>query len=323
MPIDYTCPHCHAKFFVDDAYRGQSGPCAECGKTITIPGRSKTVVTDQKSKEQLEILVRRTRNARILRWSIWGGSVLTAATISYLLAILFIPEIGKLAVQRDANKSLSNLQRIAKALNEYAAKYNSYPPPTVVDATGKPLYSWRVLILPQLGNTNLYSQFSLDKAWDAPENQMLLTQMPDVYHLVGGDQKAGQVGLYGQYETMVSLVTGPGTLFPLNGPLGPSVVRDPASTTLLVTEAIRTNNSWSCPGDCIIAVNTHVGAMPNIDIGSNRSGIALAASVAENPLVISDKISPNKLRGLITPNGGEQIDAMEYHPDQMRYYIKP
>ena len=36
MPIQFTCPHCGQETFVADQYVGRSGPCAGCGRTITI-----------------------------------------------------------------------------------------------------------------------------------------------------------------------------------------------------------------------------------------------------------------------------------------------
>ena len=37
MPVEFTCPHCSQTTNVPDEYLGQSGPCAGCGKTVTIP----------------------------------------------------------------------------------------------------------------------------------------------------------------------------------------------------------------------------------------------------------------------------------------------
>ncbi len=37
MPISFTCPHCGRQTSVPEQYAGQSGPCAGCGQTITIP----------------------------------------------------------------------------------------------------------------------------------------------------------------------------------------------------------------------------------------------------------------------------------------------
>jgi hypothetical protein len=45
----------------------------------------------------------------------------------------------------------------------------------------KPLLSWRVHLLPTLGEEGLYKQFKLDEAWDSPHNRPLVDRMPDIY----------------------------------------------------------------------------------------------------------------------------------------------
>ena len=48
---------------------------------------------------------------------------------------------------------------------------------------GTPLLSWRVAILPYMGESEkaLYSQFKLTEPWDSPHNKGLLAKMPKVY----------------------------------------------------------------------------------------------------------------------------------------------
>ena len=41
-----------------------------------------------------------------------------------------------------------------------------------------PLLSWRVAILPFIGEQNLYNRFRLDQPWDSPHNIALLPLMP-------------------------------------------------------------------------------------------------------------------------------------------------
>ena len=55
------------------------------------------------------------------------------------------------------------------------------PPTALADPKGKRLLSWRVAILPYLGEQNLYNQFKLDEPWDNDNNKKLLAQMPAVY----------------------------------------------------------------------------------------------------------------------------------------------
>jgi hypothetical protein len=38
--IQFTCPHCNKFREVAPEYMGQTGPCADCGNLITIPGLS-------------------------------------------------------------------------------------------------------------------------------------------------------------------------------------------------------------------------------------------------------------------------------------------
>jgi len=37
MAFEFECPYCRAITVVDERYRGHSGPCAECGRKITVP----------------------------------------------------------------------------------------------------------------------------------------------------------------------------------------------------------------------------------------------------------------------------------------------
>jgi hypothetical protein len=36
VPIQFTCPYCGQQTLVQDQYIGQSGPCAGCGRTVTV-----------------------------------------------------------------------------------------------------------------------------------------------------------------------------------------------------------------------------------------------------------------------------------------------
>jgi hypothetical protein len=63
----------------------------------------------------------------------------------------------------------------------YHDTHGRLPPAVVYGKDGKPLYSWRVLILPFLDQVELYEQFHLDEPWDSPHNTRLLARMPRTY----------------------------------------------------------------------------------------------------------------------------------------------
>jgi hypothetical protein len=74
---------------------------------------------------------------------------------------------------------------IALAMLIYERDHGTLPPAYSVDEAGRPLHSWRVLLLPYLGHQTLQDKIRLDEPWDSPNNLPLLAEMPDVYSSVG------------------------------------------------------------------------------------------------------------------------------------------
>jgi hypothetical protein len=66
--------------------------------------------------------------------------------------------------------SFNNLRRIALAMLLYQHEHGTLPPAYTADAAGKPLHSWRVLLLPYLGEEKLFAQIRLDEPWDSQHN---------------------------------------------------------------------------------------------------------------------------------------------------------
>ncbi|QDT48833.1 hypothetical protein Pan258_28790 [Symmachiella dynata] len=65
---------------------------------------------------------------------------------------------------------INKLKNISLALHNYNNTYGGLPPAYTVDADGKPLHSWRTLILPYLDQKELYEKIDLSKPWDDPVN---------------------------------------------------------------------------------------------------------------------------------------------------------
>jgi hypothetical protein len=130
--------------------------------------------------------------------------------------------------------SLNNLKQISIAMNNYAAENGDRLPPTASrDQEGRPLLSWRVLLLPYLEQRNLYNQFHLDEPWDSPHNLALLPLRPKVYSVPVYDDTDKPPGM-----TFYQAFTGRDTAFELT--VGPRLLEDflkGPSLTALVVEA--------------------------------------------------------------------------------------
>ena len=75
----------------------------------------------------------------------------------------------------------NNLKQIAAALQDYHQVNGCFPPAYIADKNGKPMHSWRVLILPYLDHDDLYKAYDFSEPWDGPKNKKLLAiRLPDV-----------------------------------------------------------------------------------------------------------------------------------------------
>jgi len=75
----------------------------------------------------------------------------------------------------------AKLKKIVLALHNYESVHRKFPAFANFDSNGKPLLSWRVHILPYLGQEALYKEFHLDEPWDSEHNKALIKRMPEVY----------------------------------------------------------------------------------------------------------------------------------------------
>ncbi len=304
MPFQFTCPYCFKKTLVDESVAGQKGPCVACGKLITVPEPPRKAPSGAQPIGSSYVPPKVLRKSAAYRlWLVRGVGWLLGVTAVSLIAIYgFWPAMQGLKARRDTITCMNNLRRIAKALNSYGAEHGSYPTPTVFDTDGKPLFSWRVLILPYLDESGLHARFNLKEPWDSESNAQLIPSCPEVYI------SPGALGGRGMSEASYVLLTGPATLFPPAGPLGPQQVSDGLSTTLLVVETQNGANEWSKPFDLdVTQLNSRIGATGSNTIGGNHATGATAAFADGTAAWLPADLPPTILDAIISPNGNEAI----------------
>lgn len=201
------------------------------------------------------------------------------------------------------------LKHIGVAMHYYHAGHGRLPPAVVCDKAGRPLYSWRVLLLPYLEHNQLFNQFKRDEPWDSPHNRALAEQTPDCYWpwFYIRDEPPGLT----HYQVFV----GPGTAFEQPG-LTWADFPDGLANTILVVDAGEPV-PWSKPVDRAYD--------PNRPLPPLGSGFTKAVRFLGKPVrykegftacfadvttrFISSGTDEKTIRGLITRNGGEKVDA--------------
>jgi type II secretory pathway pseudopilin PulG len=96
--------------------------------------------------------------------------VLVGFGILATLVALMMPVTRSARPAARSSQCKNNLKQIGLALHNYVDSYRALPPAYTVDAQGRPLHSWRTLILPYLDQAPLYGKIDLSKPWDDPVN---------------------------------------------------------------------------------------------------------------------------------------------------------
>jgi hypothetical protein len=161
---------------------------------------------------------------------------------------------------------------------------------------GKALLSWRVALLPFLGEANLYRQFRLDEPWDGPHNKKLLAKMPKVYAPPGVKTRE-------PYTTFYQVFVGGGAAFEKHQVARwPASIPDGTSNTILIAEA-GAAVPWTKPEDMLYAPDEPLpelgGLYPKVFNVVTADGAAAA---------LFKGADPDQLRAAITCAGGEQVD---------------
>ncbi len=211
-----------------------------------------------------------------------------------------------------ANRSacVNNEKQIGLAIHNYISAHKLFfPPAYTTDKAGKPLLSWRVLILPYLDQAALFKEFHLDEPWDSEYNRALIAKMPATYRCPLENAEATRQG-----KTRYLAPRGPNTIFRGSEPISLRDVTDGTSNTIMVMETsddravIWTKpDDWEVPADLAQVpagiLKAHVGHRVR---GSN-CGFADGAV-----RFLHESIKPATLRFLLTAGGGEVISSDDF-----------
>lgn len=191
------------------------------------------------------------------------------------------------------------LQKIAAAFEAYRAKHGHYPPAAIYGKDGTPLLSWRVALLPYLGEEQLFKEFKLDEPWYSKHNRPLLKKMPLVY----GTSIVNFVG-----RTPFRLILGPGAAYEGKEGVNPSDLKDGPGQTLLVVEDVRYNNAgWTRPEGYRFGPEW---PLPRMTSGEYSKGFYALFGDGKVRFVKHD-VDEKTFRAMITKSGGEKVEEKE------------
>jgi hypothetical protein len=210
-----------------------------------------------------------------------------------LTGTLFAAPAGDALVQDRERQRL-----VLRAMRAYYDANGRIPPPVVYDKDSGQPRSWRVELLPFLGEQALYEQYRTNEAWDSPHNQELIARIPDVYR--SSYDTANPPGL-----AIAALVHPDGVFSPDGVVRGADIVDGGSRTMALAT--VRLPIPWTRPQD-IDAVGTEALS----DLAWTDAGVL--AGFADGRVHLLRDVSPELLRQLIVRNDGQPTAALKDIP---------
>lgn len=238
--------------------------------------------------------------AAVLFTQFWT-EMLAIGIIWAMLAALLLPAPSGAPEAPRRSQCSNNLKQIGLALYNYHDQYGSFPPAYIADENGRPVHSWRVLILPFLEQQPLYDQYRFDEPWDGPNNRRLHGLAMPVYHCPGGPPSRA---------TNYLAVIGPRTVWQGQKTTRLSDIADGSSNTLLVVEVAKSGIHWMEPRDLhVLQMARGINPKAGQGISSIHPGCANVSFADGSVRFLPDDFPPDLLDSLLSIDGGEKIDS--------------
>jgi hypothetical protein len=234
-------------------------------------------------------------------------------------------DAGTQPTSQDRMQCADNLKQIMLAMHMYHDSIGKFPASYTVDHDGRPMHSWRVALLPYLGQAALFEEMCANQYWNEPwdseknkrfHNVMIpvyqcpaAKNLPGItnYSLVVGkvdEEQANELGL----TTQPSFGTHLGTAFPEpNKWNSMSIVVDGTSNTIAIVER-KEPVCWMDPTQEITFEKACAGINGSADgLGGDHKNGMNAGLFDGSTQLIENTIPASILRATLTCAGGESL----------------
>jgi prepilin-type processing-associated H-X9-DG protein len=228
-----------------------------------------------------------------------------AAIVLMLGALALQPRVIGIPEPPSAIQCGNHLKQLTLGLHYYHDVYGSFPPAYTVDGQGRPMHSWRALILPFVAYPDLYD-YDYDLPWDDPANlQEAHNFMPYCYRCPDHQTK-----LPG--HTSYFAVVGPGTVWPAGQSRSLDEIHDGTSNTMLLIEDHSRSVVWTKPSDvgydeAIRRLSAAKQPGAHADLHSSRGGTWNNVAFADGHVnLMRQGATPTDLAALLVIDDGRE-----------------
>ena len=243
--------------------------------------------------------------------SIWWKRIRPMLLPSVVICVLFMLSLP--AVQNGSPSPRmhcrNNLKQVALALLNYESAHGCFPPAYITDESGRPTHSWRVLILPYMEQRAVFDRCRFDEPWDGPYNAKINLCPHEFQCPCDIERRKDEPP---ELATSYVAVVGPNTAWPGEKSLRLDDFTDGTANTILLVEVADSGIHWLEPRDLHVRqMAPGVNPKSGQGISSVHRGGANVVFADGSVHFIRDDITPELLRALLTPAGGEKIERWD------------
>jgi hypothetical protein len=215
----------------------------------------------------------------------------------------------------DASNRIScigTLKILGVIVHNYENQHGHFPPAHLLDKDGRPMHSWRILLLEFEQPPQLYEEYSFDEPWNSPNNLALAHNVPSGMVAFSSTYRCPSDSEADELHATYLMPVGPGTFS--DGPNGRKVDQftDGTSNTLMVVERSQSGIHWMEPRDLDVAkMSYRINDPAGYGIRSTHPAGASALFADGTVSSISKDVDPEILRAIITIDAGDP--GSEFH----------
>ncbi len=244
---------------------------------------------------------RRKRKSKIPVWA-WIAIPVGIFVICGGCIGMMLPAVQKVRSAAVRAKQMNNMKEIGLGLRIQHDGNGFLSGPFALDEekAPNPGLSWRVGVLPFIGQGPVYAQFDRKKRWDSPRNQLASNQKVSTYT---SPDELNAVDA----NTLMFGFNGPGALMDANlkPPLTLMGILDGSSNTAMVAE-VTIGAPWASPTDVPYTRN---GPLPSFGAGGKDSFLLLMADGSVRN--VKKNVSPAVMHSLIQIDDGQPVNMDE------------
>jgi prepilin-type processing-associated H-X9-DG protein len=195
------------------------------------------------------------------------------------------------------------LKQLALAMHNYHQYYGCFPPAYIPDKNGKPMHSWRILVMPFIEGETVGKEYRFDEPWNSPHNRKITDEAMATKMFQCPSQPQT-----GKPTTNYMMIVGPHTIS--DGPHGRKIaeITDALDNTIMLVEVADSDVYWAEPKDLDFdRIDFKINGLKRPGLSSYHPKGVNVAFCDGGLGTLPNSTLPEQIRAMATIDGGEPL----------------